>query len=56
MSFPCFLRRKWKYEISLFVYIKAISLLNMVLGGVSDQVPVFDQPIRKKDAQAMFAV
>jgi len=28
----------------------------MVLGGVSDQVPVFDQPIRKKDAQAMFAV
>jgi len=30
--------------------------LCMVLGGVSDQVPVFDQPIRKKDAQAMFAV
>jgi len=32
------------------------SLNGMVPGGVSDQVPVSDQPIRKKDAQAMFAV
>jgi len=33
-----------------------IYIFTMVLGGVSDHVPVFDQPIRKNDAQAMFAV
>jgi len=40
----------------LFLILTFNNFSGMVLGGVSDQVPVFDQPIRKKDAQAMFAV
>jgi len=42
--------------VALNKYLSALNKLRMVPGGVSDQVPVSDQPIRKKDAQAMFAV